>query len=99
MLAMLWEDTCRHPLHLNQAVHASVSDLLHSAVSADESVQSEISFTKSVWKKLPYTPCHAAYEPTAAVLGEKRLSIGGMDSAKKGANRKEIYTFAESANS
>ena len=86
----------RHPLHLNQAVCASISDLLHSAVSADESVLSEISFTKSVWKKLADT---STYEPAAAVLVGKLLAIGGKDSTKKGANRKEIYTFAESANS
>ena len=86
----------KHPLHLNQAVCASINDLLHSAVPADDSEQSEISFTKSVWKKLPNTP---AYEPAAAVLDGKLLAIGGTDTAKKGANRKEIYMFSESASS
>jgi hypothetical protein len=58
----------KHPGHLSQAVCAPITDLLHSAVSADDSVQSEISFTESVWKKLPNTPM---YEPAAAVLGGK----------------------------
>ena len=86
----------KHPLHLNQAVYASISDLLHSAVPEDNSVQSEICFTKSVWKKLPNTP---TYEPAAAILTGKLLAIGGTDTAKKGANRREIYTFSESTNS
>ena len=86
----------KHPLHLNRSICASISDLLHSAVPADDSLQSEISFTKSVWKKLPDTP---TYEPAAAVLAGKFLAIGGTDTAKKGANRREIYTFSESANS
>ena len=71
----------KHPLHLSQALCAPISDLLHSAVSADDSVESEISFTKSVWKKLPNTP---TYEPAAAVLGGKLLAIGGTDKATKG---------------
>ena len=85
----------KHPLHLSQAVCAPISDLLHSAVSADDSVESEISFTKSVWKKLHNTP---TYEPAAAVLGGKLLAIGGTDKATKGENRKEVYMFAELAN-
>jgi hypothetical protein len=86
----------KHPWHLSQAVCAPISDLLHTAVSAGDSVQSDISFTKSVWKKLPDTP---TYEPAAAVLGGKLLAVGGTDKAKKGENRKEIYTFAEAAES
>lgn len=70
----------KHPLHLSQAVCAPISDLLHSAVSADDSVQSEISFTKSIWKKLHDTP---TYEPAAAMLGGKLLAIGGTDKAKR----------------
>jgi hypothetical protein len=46
-------------------------------------IYSEISFTKSVWKKLPDTP---TYEPAAAVLGGKLLAVGGTDKDKKGEN-------------
>ena len=86
----------KHPLHLNQSVCASISDLLHSAVPEDDSIPSEITFTRSVWKKLPNSP---TYEPAAAVLGGKLLAIGGTDTEIKGANRKEIYMFSESASS
>ena len=86
----------KHPVHLNQTVCAPISSLLQSAVSDNDSVESEINFTGLVWKKLPNTP---AYEPAAAVLGGKLLAIGGTDTAKKGGNRKEIYMFVESANS
>ena len=86
----------KHPLHLNQAVCASITDLLRSAVPANETEQIDVSFTKSVWKTLPNTP---TYEPAAAVLAGKLLAIGGTKTAKKGANRKEIYTFSQSANS
>ena len=56
----------------------------------------DISFAKSVWKTLPNTP---TYEPAAAVLAGKLLAIGGTKTAKKGANRKEIYMFSQSTNS
>ena len=93
----------KHPVHFNQAVCAPINSLLQSAVSDNDSVvpdndsvESGINFTGSVWKKLPNT---LAYEPAAAVLGGKLLAIGGTDTAKKGGNQKEIYMFAESANS
>ena len=60
--------------HLNQALHASVDDLLHNAVPANQITHSGSSDTQSAWKTLPNTP---TYRPAAAMLAGNLLAIGG----------------------
>ena len=89
------------PSCLNQALHASVDDLLHNAVPANQTTRSGSSDTQSAWKTLPNTP---TYEPTAAVLAGHLLAVGGMDSEDddddyEGAYMTEVYTYSPSTNS
>ena len=95
---------------LNQALYASVDDLLHNAVPANQTTHSGSSDTQSAWKTLPDTP---TYGPAAAVLGGHLLTVGGKqaeyadeDSDKdddedefEGADMKEVYTYSPSTNS
>ena len=55
--------------YLNQALYASVDDLLGNAVSANHSGSSN---TQSTWKSLPSTP---TYEPAAAVLARRERNF------------------------
>ena len=57
----------RFPFRLNQALYASISDLLGNAVPANQTIThySSSSDAQSAWKTLPNTP---AYRPAAAVL-------------------------------
>ena len=94
--------------HLNQALYASVDDLLHNAVPANQATHSGSSDTQSAWKTLPDTP---TYEPTAAVLGGHLLAVGGKETSDdgsrasmesddgSGAAMKEVYTYSPSTNS
>ena len=82
--------------HLNQALYASVDDLLHNAVPANQTTHSGSSDTQSAWKTLPNTP---AYGPAAAVLAGKLLAIGGKETSKGGADKKEVYMYSPSTNS
>ena len=72
-------DTCyalggyRYHSHLNQALHASVDDLLRNAVPANQTTHSGDSDTQSGWKTLPDTPIDV---PAAAVLAGSLLAIG-----------------------
>ena len=82
--------------HLNQALYASVGDLLRNAVPANQTTHSGSSDTQSAWKTLPNTP---TYMPTAAVLAGKLLAIGGEEMSGGGADKKEVYMYSPSTNS
>ena len=86
----------KFPSHLNQALYASVSDLLHNAVPANQTTHSGSSDTQSAWKTLPDTP---TYGPAAAVLAGHLLAVGGKETSKGGAAMKEVYTYSPSTNS
>ena len=81
---------------LNQALYASVDDLLCNAVPANQTTHSGSSDTQSAWKTLPNTP---TYLPAAAVLAGNLLAIGGKGTAIEGGDKKEIYMYSSSMNS
>ena len=83
---------------LNQALYASVDDLLRNALPANQTTLSGSSDTQSAWKTLPDTP---AYRPAAAVLAGKLLAIGGNETSEWGsaATKKEVYMYSRSTNS
>ena len=84
-----------HLSHLNQALYASVDDLLHNAIPADQTSHDGVhSDTQSAWKALPNTP---AYGPAAAVLIGSLIAIGGNEVSTGGATKKEIYMYSPSA--
>ena len=82
--------------YFNQALYASVDDLLRNAVPANQTTHSHSSDTQSAWKTLPNTP---TYMPTAAVLADKLLAIGGKETSEGGAAKKEVYMYSPSTNS
>ena len=83
--------------YLNQALYASVDDLLGNAVPANQTTHSGSSDTQSAWKTLPNTP---TYEPAAAVLASNLLAIGGKETYGWGsAAKKEVYMYSPSTNS
>ena len=75
---------------LNQALYASIDDLLDSTVAASESS----SHSGTIWKSLPSTP---RYVPTATVLAGRLLAIGGGNQPKGGADMKEVYMYSDTA--
>lgn len=75
---------------LNQALYASIDDLLDSTVAASESS----SHSGTIWKSLPSTP---RYVPTATVLTGRLLAIGGGNQPKGGADMKEVYMYSDTA--
>ena len=87
---------------LNQALYASVDDLLCNAVPANLKETTHItgcsSDTQSAWKTLPNTP---TYIPAAAVLADNLLAIGGArgDQADGGDDMREVYLYSTAANS
>ena len=81
---------------LNQALYASVDDLLGNAVPANQNTHSGRSDTQSAWKTLPNTP---TYWPAAAVLAGNLLAIGGNETSYGGATMKEVYMYSPSTNS
>ena len=82
--------------YLNQALYASVDDLLGNAVPANQTTHSGSSDTQSAWKTLPNTPRHRV---AAAVLAGNLLAIGGSETSKGGAIKKEVYMYSPSTNS
>ena len=82
--------------YLNQALYASVDDLLRNAVPANQTTHSGSSDTQSAWKMLPNTP---TYQPAAAVLAGSLLAIGGDETSEGGADKKEVYMYSPSTNS
>ena len=86
-----------HPSILNQALYASVDDLLHNAVPANQTTHSGSSDTQSAWKTLLNTP---TYRPIAAVLAGNLLAIGGTSiSDVRSPAKKEVYIYSPSTNS
>ena len=89
---------------LNQTLYASVDDLLHNTVPANQTTHSDSSDTQSAWKTLPDTP---TYRPAAAVLAGHLLSVGGKESLTEdddedefeGTAKKKVYTYSPSTNS
>ena len=84
---------------LNQALCASVDDLLGDAVPwpADQTNHSSSSdSTRSAWKTLPNTP---AYEPAAAVLAGNLLAVGGRETLDGGVSKKVVHMYSPSARS
>ena len=81
---------------LNQALYASVGDLLRNAVPANQTTHSNSSDTQSAWETLPNTP---TYQPAAAVLAGCLLAVGGNKTSKGGAANKDIYMYSSSTNS
>ena len=90
----------QEPLCLNQAVYASIDDLLHNAVPADETahIGNSSSDTSTVWKLLPETP---VYRPAAAMMTGYLIAIGGSKTSQGGTDhdRKEIYAYSPSTES
>ena len=88
----------KRPSHLNQALYASVDDLLRNAVPANQTTHSDSSEIQSTWKILPDTP---TYHPAAATLAGNLLAIGGKEtSVLGGAYKKEaVYMYSSSTNS
>ena len=88
----------KHPSNLNQALYASMDDLLRNAVPANQTTHSGSSDTQSAWKMLPNTPI---YGPAAAVLAGNLLAVGGWTTPREEAGtwRKEIYMYSLSTNS
>ena len=82
--------------YLNQALYASVDDLLRNAVPANQTTHSGSSDTQSVWKTLAETP---TYRPAAAVLAGNLLAIGGDESSNGGVDMNEVYMYSSSTNS
>ena len=86
-----------HGSLLNQALHASVDDLLGNAVPANQTTPSGSSDTQSAWKTLPDTPTRF---PVAVVLAAGSLvALGGRKTLEKRADKKEIYVYSPSADS
>ena len=79
--------------HLNQALYASVDDLLGNAIPANQTTHSGSSDSQSAWKTLPNTP---TYRPVIAALAGKILTIGGEEG---GTAKKEVYMYSPSTNS
>ena len=87
----------KSPSYLNQALYASVDDLLDNAVPANQTTHSGSSDTQSAWKTLPNTPTH---KPGVAVLAGNLLAIGGKETSEAGgADKKEVYMYSPSTNS
>ena len=85
----------KYPSHLNQALYASVDDLLSNAVPADQTTDNSGSNIQSAWKILANTP---NYGPAAAVLAGNLLAIGGKGSSEGELDKKEVYMFSPSTN-
>ena len=80
----------------NQALYASVDDLLGNVVPANQTTHGEIRKIKSAWKTLPNTP---TYRLAAAVLAGNLLAIGGDETSTGGTYMKEVYIYSPSTNS
>ena len=87
----------KRPSHLNQALYASVDDLLNNAIPANQTTHiGSTANTQSAWKTLANTP---TYRPAAAVLAGNLLAIGGKESSEGELVKKEVYMFSPSINS
>ena len=85
----------KHPSYLNQALYASVDDLLRKAVPSNQPTDSGSSDTHSAWKTMPDTP---TFRPTAAVLAGHLIAVGGKKASNGTADMKEVYMYSPSTN-
>ena len=83
---------------LNQAVYASLDDLLRIAVQANQRTHSgsSDSVIQSAWKSLPNMP---TYQPAVAVLAGYLIAMGGKESPEGRADKKEVYFYSPCTNS
>ena len=82
---------------LNQALYASVDDLLGNAVPTNQTTYSDSTDTQSAWKTLPNSP---TYRPVAAMLAGNLFAIGGKEeSTLHTTSKKEVYLYSPSTNS
>ena len=83
---------------LNQALYASIDDLLDTALPANQTTSCRAGSIgiQSAWKTLPNT---RTYGPTAVVLAGSLLAIGGKETSGGGASKKEVYMYSPSTNS
>ena len=86
----------KYPSHLNQALYASVDDLLCNAVPTNQTTDRGSSDTRSAWKTLPNTP---NYQPAAAMLAGSLLAIGGDKTSTGGTEMKKAYMYSPTTNS
>ena len=86
------------PSYLNQALYASINNLVQNSVPASQTTHSGSSDSFSAWKTLANTP---TYWPAAAVLAGNLLAIGGDEtsSSEGGSEKKEVYMFSSSTDS
>ena len=95
------DDSCfalggyQYPFRLNQAVCASVHDILRNCVPSHHSAIGSRD-NPSMWKSLVNTP---TYRPSAAILAGSLLAIGGGEASISEADVKGIYMFSPSINS
>ena len=80
------------PLRLNQALYASVDDLLSNAVPGDVTINSG---SVDIWKKIPNTP---TYQPVAAILNNNLITIGGLDRVDGEVAQKAVYMYNPTKN-
>ena len=86
----------KYPSRHNQALYASLDDLLRNAVPADQATHRDRHDRQSAWKMLPNTP---TYQPAAAILAGNLLAIGGKETSGGGADKGEVYRYSSSTNS
>lgn len=88
----------QYPFRLNQALYATVDDLLRNAVPAHHrTTHTDKNDTlSSAWKILPDTP---TYRPAAGILAGSLLAIGGGEASISEADRRGVYMFSPSKNS
>ena len=82
----------------NEALYASVDDLLSNAVPANQTTHSGSSDTQSAWKTLPNTP---RYRPAAAVLAGNLLAVGGQETSEfmTSPSKSEVCMYSSFTNS
>ena len=85
------------PFRFNQALHASIDDLIRNAIPCNHPIRSSCA-TQSAWKTLPCTP---TYTPAAAVLADNLVAIGGRETSDsdEGAEKKEVYMYSSATGS
>jgi hypothetical protein len=87
-------------INFNEAIYASVDDLLGNAVPANQTTHSgtRSNKTKSAWKTLPNTP---RYRPAAAVLAGNLFAVGGQETSEFiiSASKSEVYMYSSFAKS
>ena len=86
------------PSSLNQALYASIDDLLHNAIPAShgQTTHTGSRVPPSAWKTLPDTPNHT---PAAAELSGHLVAIGGRGGVERGPDMKEVYVYSPSTDS